>query len=116
MIGARTLLASITVGAGIAAAILHAPHAQADTATDQFLDDAHSIGFINTDELLIGVGYQVCSALAAGNSAALIAETIYLNTDLSVTWLDAQLFTLAAIANLCPQQGLDAASEGRPIL
>jgi hypothetical protein len=113
----RALLLLIGAGGIAAAAILHAPQAHADTATDQFLQDAHSIGFTaNSDQHLIGVGYQVCSAMAAGNTASDIAEIIYINTDWTVSLQDAQLFTLTAITDLCPQQGLNAVRRGQALL
>ena len=112
----RALLLLVGAGGIAAAAILHAPQAHADDATDTFLQDARSIGFINPDQLLIGIGYQVCSALAAGNSGSDIAETIYLSTDWTVSLQDAQLFTLAAVNNLCPQQAVDAARNARPLI
>jgi len=97
----RVLLAAMAVGA-VTAGIIHAAPAHADTAEDDFLKDVHSIGFNNPDELLLDVGYSVCDALEAGNSSRQIAYTIYINTDLSVSKVDAVLFTLAAEADLCP--------------
>ena len=92
-----------------------AGHAGIDLAIG--LQDAHSIGFTaNTDQHLIGVGYQVCSAMATGNTASDIAEIIFLNTDWTVTLQDAALFTLTAITDLCPQQGVNAARHGQALL
>lgn len=102
-------------GAIAAAAVLYAPQAHASPAND-FLIDIHSIGFVGPDSALLEVGYMVCTALAAGNTGGDVAETIYRNTDVTVSRNDSALFVLAAVTDLCPEMDTLQKQNGRPLL
>lgn len=98
------LAASVAVGAGIAASVLCAPEAHADSSS--FLDQIHGLGWYNNirgDVGLLTQGYAVCRALGAGANGAEVAEVIYRNTNLSVDYNDAAEFVFISVDNLCPQ-------------
>lgn len=99
----RRSLACVALGAGIAAAVLHAPPAHADSSS--FLDSIHELGWYNRvsgDVGLLNQGYAVCAAMDDGANGVQVARAIYANTDLSVSIDDAGEFVIVAVENLCP--------------
>lgn len=98
------LAASVALGAGIAASVLYAPTAQADSSS--FLDQIHDLGWVNRvsgDVGLLNQGYAVCRAIEAGANGTQVAAVIYNNTDLSVDRADAVEFVIISVTNLCPE-------------
>lgn len=98
------LAASVALGAGFGAFLIHAPAARADSAS--FLAVVHSLGWYSSagDADLLDAGYAACSMLSIpGNDGNDVARAIYRNTGLDVSIADAQLFVIAAVENLCPE-------------
>lgn len=96
------LAASVAVGAGIAASVLYAPQAHADSSS--FLDRMHGLGWSNNsgDAYLLDNGLGVCRSLAAGYTGPQVGAYVYTHTDLSVTVDDAVEFVTVAVEELCP--------------
>lgn len=100
----RRLALSAALGAVMAAAVIHAPEARADSSS--FLDAVHELGWYNRvsgDVGLLNQGYAVCNALAQGYNGLEVAEAIYRNTGLDVDRNDAAEFVILSVENLCPQ-------------
>jgi hypothetical protein len=100
----RRLAASVALGAGIAATVLSAPDAHADSS--DFLDQIHELGFFNAtggDVALLSQGYGVCRALADGVPGPQVGVYVYTHTDASVGAEDAVNFVVVAVETLCPQ-------------
>lgn len=98
------LAASVALGAGFGAALLHAPAAHADSYS--FLDEIHDQGWYSResgDSGLLNQGYAVCRALASGMDGATVAGIIYRSTGVSVSAADAVGFVIVAVENLCPE-------------
>ena len=98
------LAASVVLGAAIAASLIHAPVAHADSS--DFLDAAHDLGWYSAgggDVRLLDNGYLVCRLIGQGYPASAISRQIYANTDSSVTASDANEFVIISVENLCSQ-------------
>ena len=99
----RRLTASVALGAGIAASVLYAPAAHADSSS--FLDEIHALGWYNNirgDVGLLDQGYAVCRALGSGMNGAQVATIIYRSTGLDVSVEDAAEFVVISVDTLCP--------------
>lgn len=95
------LAASVAFGGCLAAAALHAPDAHADASS--FLADLHSHGWKAStgDDGLLRNGYQVCRMLNSQNGNE-VADFLYRNTGVDVSYDDAGEFVLIAVRQLCP--------------
>ena len=94
--------ACAAIGTGIA--VFTAPGSQADSSS--FLDTVHGLGWYNRisgDVGLLNQGYAVCRALDNGHNGAQVADVIYENTGLDVSYEEAAVFVIVAVENLCPQ-------------
>lgn len=105
---------SAALGAVIAALVIHAPAARADSG--DFLNRVQDLGWYDDrgDAYLLDNGWAVCRAMTQGYTGLQIATQIYRVTDLSVTADDAAEFVIIAVEELCPQfdrrgQGVGAA-------
>ena len=94
---------SAALGAVIAALVIHAPAARADSG--DFLNRIQDLGWYNNsgDAYLLDNGWAVCRALDQGYNGRQIAEFIYANTGASVDADDAAEFVVIAVEELCPQ-------------
>ena len=97
------LAASVALGAGIAASVLYAPSAHADSSS--FLDQIHALGWydrVDGDVGLLNRGYGVCRALANGVSGPQVGAWIYTHTDATVGTEQAAEFVIISVDELCP--------------
>ena len=98
------LAASVALGAGIAAALIHAPSAHADPAG--FLAGGQARGFYHSDgpSGLLRMGYAVCDYLSyPGATGTDAARIIYINTGWDVDRTEAAQFVIVSVGQLCPE-------------
>lgn len=98
------LAVSVALGAGIAASVLYAPNAHADSSG--FLDQIHGLGWYNSvrgDVGLLDQGYAVCRAIETGATGRQVANVIYRNTGLDVDFDEAAEFVIISVEQLCPE-------------
>lgn len=100
----RRLALSVALGAGIGAAVLHAPAAHADARG--FLYAMTDMGFTHDDGYagLLRLGYGVCEMLSTpGTDGNDVARAIYVSTGWDIDRLDSQRIVIASVENLCPE-------------
>lgn len=98
------LAASVALGAGIAASVIHAPNAHADAAG--FLSGVQALGFYHSDGPagLLRMGYAVCEYLSNPGVNGLDAtRIIYVNTGWDVDRTEAAQFVIVSVGQLCPE-------------
>lgn len=91
------------LGAVLAALVIHAPSARADSG--DFLNRIQDLGWYDNrgDAYLLDGGWAVCRAISRGYNGSQVAREIYANTDASVDANDAVEFVVIAVEELCPQ-------------
>ncbi|QFR56891.1 hypothetical protein SEA_JUICE456_57 [Mycobacterium phage Juice456] len=93
----------LLIAAGIIGPGLAAPHAEADSLNDRFIAVIESEGItgVDNDRDAIVTAKKVCALLNAGVTEGVIAQQIYINSDLSP--YQVAFFVAAAESVYCPQ-------------
>ncbi|MGE2730288.1 DUF732 domain-containing protein [Mycolicibacterium vaccae] len=106
-------LASVVASVGVAAGLLAAPPAQADTGADVFLAALRNSGIDVVDEATaVRLGQSVCPLLVEpGQNVANVAAEVA--DDLGRPLGPATIFTGLAIQVFCPR-AVTALTDGRP--